>query len=334
MNTETLLSQVEAKLLTLGYLPPDITAVRETIRNTIESDPPDWENAEEVRIAQRDLVDLVVAMGRPGTLATASTYQGGATPPPPPSGEVLGDISSLIPQGPPPSRAGQGGTTFAAPPGVQPATFGAGMTGDAGKFAGPAAAQGARVISYGIGWAARNPRLARYGGWLMDAAGQALAYAGGYAAGQAMTGAAGAGTQVGNDPALAGQAEMAGVGTGGGANPEITVDGVVSNMVALAPYFRDIWVNRNVMGEAAQVIAKALQYIMTGNANVTSMDRCNYVADRFAEKFPDVADAISQFQCGLAEGIGLTKQGELVFMALKLHHAGVSFSEVCARCRR
>ena len=335
MNTDTLLGLVEAKLLTLGYLPPDIAAVRETIRNTIESDPPEWEDAEEVRIAQRDLVDLVTAMGAPGTLATAATYQGGATPPPPPSGgQVLGDISSLIPQGPPPSRAGQGGSMFAAPPGVRTATIGsAGGMADAGKFA-PAAGGAAQVITYGLGWAARNPRLARYGGWLMDAAGQALAYAGGYAAGQAMTGAAGVGTQTGADPALAGQAEMAGVGGGGGVNPEITVDGVVSNMVALAPYFRDIWVNRGVMGDAANVIAKALQYIMTGNANVTSMDRCNFVADRFAEKFPDVADAISQFQCGLAEGIGLTKQGELVFMALKLHHAGVSFQEVCARCRR
>ena len=332
MNTDTLLAQVEAKLLTLGYLPPDIAAVRATIRNTIESDPPEWEDAEEVRIAQRDLVDLVTAMGGPGTLGTAATYQGGAVPPPPPSGEVLGDISTLIPQGAPPSRAGQGGTIFAAPPGVRTATLGGSGNADAGKFAGPIASGAGQAISYGLGWAARNPRLARYGGWLMDAGGQALAYAGGYAAGQAMTGAAQVGTST---AAMTGQAEMAGVGTGGGdVNPEITVEGVVANMVALAPYFRDICVNRTVMGEASQVIAKALQYIMTGNAAVTSMDRCNYVADRFAEKFPDVADAISQFQCGLTEGIGLSKQGELVFMALKLHHAGVSFQEVCARCRR
>lgn len=329
MNTETLLAQVEAKLLTQGYLPPDIAAVRETIRNTIESDPPDWENAEEVRIAQRDLVDLVTAMGGPGTLASASTYQGGATPPPPPTGgAALGDISSLIPTGPPPSRAG-GATSVFTSPGV----IGGQVQSDpnAGKFQGPAVAGAGSAISYGLGWAARNPRLARYGGWLMDAAGQALAYTGGYAAGQAMTGAAAVGTS--ETAGMMGQAEAAGVGTRGG-SVDVTVDGVVSNMVALAPYFRDIWQNRQVMTEAAAVIGKALQYIMTGNARVATMDRCNFVADRFAEKFPDVADAISQFQCGLDEGIGLTKDGQMVFMALKLHHAGISFQEVCARCRR
>lgn len=332
MNTEELLQRVEAKLTQLGYTPPDLAAVRDVVRTTIESDPPEWENAEEVRIAERDLVNLVTDRGGPGTLGNAATYRGGAVPPPPPAtANVLGDISTLIPTGPPPSRAGQPTSGF-----VSPGIIGGQVNAaDAGKFAGPAGASAGSAISYGLGWAARNPRLARYGGWLMDAAGQALAYAGGYAAGQVMTSSGGAaiGTQVDAMGGM-GQAEAAGVGTSGGVNPEITVEGVISNMVALAPYFRDIWVNRSVMGPASQVIAQGLQYIMTGNAQVTAMDRCNFVADRFAEKFPDVADAISQFQCGLSEGIGLSKQGELVFMALKLHHAGVSFQEVCARCRR
>lgn len=328
MNTDTLLARVEAKLLSLGYTPPDVQSVRATIRTTIDSDPPDWENEEEIRIAERDLVELVTEMGGPGRLATGATYQGGAVPPPPPSGAALGDIGSLIPTSAPPTGAGQTPGVFRATGNGQTPGFVNGQVGTDGKFAGPIVAGAGRAAAAAASWAARNPRLARYGGWLLDAGAQALAYTGGYAAGQAMSGA---GTTT---PEMAGMAEGAGVGTSGGVDPEITIEGVVSNLVALTPYFRDIWMNRGVLGEAGAVLAKGLQYIMTGNASVTPMDRCNFVADRFAEKFPDVADAISQFQCGLNEGIGLKRDGELVFMALKLHHAGVSFSEVCARCRR
>lgn len=346
---EQVIAEINRKLATLGYTAAEIEAVQPVIRTTLASSDVDYTNAEDSRQAAEDVVLLLIdEMDNPAP-------PGGVTPhtPPPisagriPAGttvNVFGNIDDLLAGAPPlrggtPGIAGGGTTTTPTRNTGNPGLTGAVNLDPSGKFRGP-----------GFG-RTDNPTINNRGGigpgtrqewqdrtiddivWadqeqidnarLNDPLDPYRTAAWNWAA-----------DTLGFDPPVNGTRsggimDTMPVGSEPGSVGDITVTDVLQTFRTLAPYARRIWEQRNIIPQNAEVLAQGLQYIMAGNPRVQPVNNCNYVAKSFAQAVPDVAKAIAQFQCGLSEPIMATERGKMVFLALKLHHAGIDFNSMC-----
>lgn len=323
-----IIAEINRKLATLGYTADEISAVQPIIVATLSSNPDVVTGTEEDRRQAAEDVVLLLIDEMDGQAPPA----GVTPPPPPPSGtitagrvptgttsNVLGDIDDLL-AGAPNLRATG---TPAATPGLQ----------SPGLIAGTGTAEPAKFSNRGRPYGGATWRAEQLenesADLLFEMAGHRDPFQPARDYVWNATGGFGGLIDSMSATRTGGTMDNAPVGAEPSAETGISFQQVVETLIQLAPLARQIWEARTVRPDRFPPVASFLQYVMTGNERVAALNRCNFVAKAFAKQYPDVARAIAEFQCGQAEPIGGTDRGRMIFMALKLHHAGIDFNSIC-----